>query len=95
MEELLLQVLGAGRNDYPFAGTNYGDEIRQRLARSCTGFDDEMTLFFESLLDGLRHLQLSAAKFVSGMGARKHTAGGEELVERDVLFLGRRPREAG
>ncbi len=52
-----------------------------------TSLDDEMTFFFESLLYRLRHLKLAAAKFVRGMGARKHAAGSEELVKRDVCFL--------
>ena len=88
MEELFLQILGAGGNDDPLAGTNDGHQVGQRLARASAGFDDQVTLFFQRLLDGLRHLQLSAAKFVGGMGARKHSARREELVERDIAFLG-------
>jgi hypothetical protein len=40
-----------------------------------------MPLFFQRLLDRLRHLQLPAAKFIRRMRARKHSAGSEELVE--------------
>ena len=94
VEELFLQILGAGGNDDALAGANDGHQVGQGLARSGAGFDDQMTLFFQRLLDGLRHLQLSAAKFVGGMGARKHSARREELVERDIAFLSCRRREA-
>jgi hypothetical protein len=88
VEELLLQVLGAGGDDDPFARANSRHQIRQGLASPGAGFHDEMPLFFERLLDPLRHLQLSPAEFISRMGARKHAAGSEELVERTVLSLG-------
>jgi hypothetical protein len=88
VEELLLQILCAGRNNHALARTNYGDEIRQSLPGSGASLDDEVTFFFEGLLYRLRHLELAAAKFIRGMGARQHAAGGEELVKRDVVFLG-------
>ena len=88
MEELFLQILGSGRNDDALAGANDRHQVGQRLARAGAGFDDQVTLFFQRLLDGLRHLQLSAAKFVGGMSARKHSARREELVERNVAFPG-------
>ena len=87
MEKLFLKILGSGGNDDSLAGTNDGHQVGQRLARSSAGFDDQVTLFFQRLLDSLRHLQLPAAKFVGGMGARKHSARSEELVERDIAFL--------
>jgi hypothetical protein len=40
-----------------------------------------MPAFFQRLLDGLRHLQLSATKFVCRMGAREQSAGTEELMQ--------------
>jgi hypothetical protein len=46
VEELLLQVLGAGRNDHALAGTNHWDKIGQGLTRAGAGLNDEMTLFF-------------------------------------------------
>ena len=87
VEELFLQVLGAGRDDDPFARANRRHQICQGLASPGAGFHDEMPLFFERLLDRLRHLQLSPAEFVSRMSARKHSAGSEELVERTVGSL--------
>ena len=88
MEELFLQIFCSGGNDDALAGANDGHQVGQRLARAGAGFDDQVTLFFERLFDRLRHLQLSAAKFVGGMGARKHSARREELVERNVAFPG-------
>ena len=76
-EELLLQILCAGRNDDALAGANDGHQVGQRLARAGAGFDDQVTLFFERLFDRLRHLQLPPAEFVGGMSARKHSAGRE------------------
>src|SRR6266851_7671081 len=43
-----------------------------------------MTLLLEYLLHRLRHLQLSAAKFICRMRSRKHPARREELVHRNV-----------
>jgi len=43
-----------------------------------TGFNNQVPLFFERLFDRLRHLQLSAAEFVRGMGARQHSARRED-----------------
>src|SRR5579862_1946564 len=44
-----------------------------------------MALFFQRLLDCLRHLQLTAAKFVGGMRTGKHAPGSEELIKRGVF----------
>ncbi len=87
-EELFLQILCAGGNDDALAGANDGHQVGQRLARAGAGFDDQVALFLQRLFDRLRHLQLSAAKFVGGMGARKHSARREELVERNIAFPG-------
>ena len=90
VEELFLQILGSGGNDDALAGANDGHQVGQRLARAGAGFNDQVTLFFERLFDRLRHLQLSAAKLVGRMGARKHSARREELVQRNVTFPGSR-----
>ena len=39
-----------------------GTQIGQRLARAGAGFDDQVALFLQRLLDRLRHLQLSATR---------------------------------
>jgi hypothetical protein len=48
-------------------------------------------LFFQRLLDRLRHLQLPASEFIRRMRAREHSAGSEELLQRTVLAAGSRP----
>jgi len=83
VEELLLQVLRAGRNNDAFARANHRQEISQRLAGARAGLDDQMPLFFERLFHGLRHLQLPAPKFVGGVGLREQAARREELVQRE------------
>jgi len=50
-----------------------------------------VALFLQRLLDRLRHLQLSTAKFVRRMRARQHSARGEELVKGGVLSALLRP----
>ncbi len=89
VEELLLQCLGAGRDDDALAGANDRQQIRQRLAGAGARFDDQVPLLLQCLLDGLGHLQLSAAKLVRRMRARQQASGAEELVER------RQPRGQG
>ena len=88
IEELLLQILGSGRDDDAFARTNHRHQIGQRLAGAGARFHNQVPLFFQRLLDRLRHLQLAAAKFVGGMCARQNATGREELVERSVFAAG-------
>lgn len=88
VEELFLQVLGARGYDDALTGANHGNQIGQRLACAGAGFHDEMALFGEGLLDSLGHLQLSAPEFVCRMGSRQQAAGREEVVKRDVPFVG-------
>ncbi len=88
MEELFLQILGASRNDHSFAGANDRYQVSQRFARSSAGFYDQVTPFFQRLLNGLCHLQLSAAELVGWVSARKHSARSEELIKRDVPLAG-------
>ena len=81
-EELLLQGLGAGRDDDALAGADDRQQIGQRFAGAGPGFDDQVAPLLQRLLDRFGHLQLSAAKFVRGMSARQHSARSEELVQR-------------
>ena len=91
VEELFLQILRAGGDDHALAGTNHRQQIGQGFARAGAGFDDQMTLFRQRLLDRLSHLQLSPAEFIGGMGAREQAARREELVERNIAFLRQSP----
>src|SRR5579864_136124 len=54
-----------------------------------------MALLFQRLLDGLRHLQLAATKFVQRMRARQHSARREKLVQRSVFAAGGKPSWLG
>src|ERR1039457_1168900 len=81
-EELLLQGLGAGRNDDAFAGTDYRQQVGQRLASTGAGFDDQVAALLQRLLHRLRHLKLPAAEFVRRMSTCQHATRAEELKER-------------
>jgi hypothetical protein len=89
VEKLFLQILRASRDDDALARPNHRHQIGQSLSRAGAGFNDQMPLFFQRLLDRLRHLKLSAAEFIRGMRARQHSAGSEELIEGSILSAGR------
>ena len=88
MEELLLQILGAGGDDDFPPRPNHGQKISQGFARARACFDDQVTLLLERLRDGFGHPQLPAAEFIAGMALRKHSPGGEELIKRDISMAG-------
>ena len=67
VKELLLQVFCTGRDDHPFAGANYRQQISERFASTGAGLDDQVALLFERLFHRLGHLQLPAAKLVGRM----------------------------
>jgi hypothetical protein len=56
VEQLLLQVLGASRDDHALAGADRGHEIGQRFSGSRASFHDQVTFLFQGLFDCLRHL---------------------------------------
>ena len=91
VEKLFLQIFCAGGDDHALARADHRHQVRQSLSRACAGFNDQVPLFFQRLLDCLRHLQLSAAEFIRGMRAREHSAGSEELVERSLSSTERGP----
>ena len=85
-EELLLQILGAGGDDDALLAlareAQGGQEVGEGLAGAGAGFDDEVALVVEGLLDGSGHLVLAGAVLEGERGAREKAAGGEEVVER-------------
>ncbi len=81
VEKLFLKILCAGRDDHPLARADHRHQIRQRLSRARAGFHNQVPLFFEGLLDPLRHLQLPPSEFISGMRVRKHSARRKELMK--------------
>src|SRR5208283_42371 len=99
VEKLFLEIFCASRDDHALSGHNDRHQIRKSLACSSAGFHNQVTLFFQRLLDRLRHLQLAAAEFIRGMGAREDSSGSKELVKRSSLTAwrreGRRRRRGG
>jgi hypothetical protein len=92
VEKLFLQILRASGDDHTLAGPNHRHQIRKSFACAGTGLHDEVTLFFQRLLDRLRHLQLAASKFIGGMRARQDSSRGKELVKRSALSVRRGER---
>ena len=81
-EELLLQVLGSGRDDDAAARAQGGEQIGEGLAGAGPGLDDQVAVFVEGALDGLCHLQLPAAELVGQLRTRQHAARSEKVIER-------------
>jgi hypothetical protein len=89
-EELLLEVFGAGGDDdalLALAGeAEGGQEVGEGLAGAGAGFDDEVALVGEGLLDGAwpsRTGRLAVLEGEGGVG--EDAAGGEEVVENAHL----------
>src|SRR5205807_7007573 len=80
-EELLLQGLGASRDNYTFSAANGGQQISQGLSRSSTGLNDEMLALLNCLLHGLRHLKLAPAKLIVGVRLAQQPVRSKKLVE--------------
>src|SRR5271156_5611457 len=81
-KELLLEIFRAGRDDDTASRAQRRQQIGEGLAGAGSGLDDQVTIFVESALDGLRHFELSAAELVGQLRAREHAAGSEEVIER-------------
>src|SRR5271165_6255948 len=69
-EELLLEIFRAGRDNHAPPRSQGRQEVGQGFAGAGARLDDQMTIFVESPLDGLCHLQLAAAKLIGQTGAR-------------------------
>src|SRR5258707_9908250 len=66
-EELFLQVLGAGGNNHAFAAADHRQKIRQSLARSRAGLDNQVPSLNQSFFHRFRHLQLPTTELVIRM----------------------------
>ncbi len=89
VEELFLEVLGAGRDHDALGGENGGDKIGERLAGARAGFDEEVLAFRDGGFDGLRHFELTGAELVIGMPLGEGSAGREETTRAyGAGFLG-------
>jgi hypothetical protein len=79
--ELVLQGLGAGRDDDAAAGSERWEQVGEGLAGAGAGLDDQMAALFEGALDGFGHVELAGAVFVGERGLREDAAGREEGVQ--------------
>ena len=88
VEELLLQVLGAGGDDHALAGEDGGDQVGERLAGAGAGLDDEMPPLGQRGLDRLGHLKLPGPELETRMATRKQSRAREELAHRELAGPG-------
>ena len=61
--DLLLEVLGAGRHEDPFAPEDRRHQIGERLARAGAGLHEQHAAFLEGSRHGGRHLALTFTRF--------------------------------
>ncbi len=62
-EDLLLQVLGPGRDEHALAAEDSGDEIGQSLARARARFGQEHASLREDVGHSRSHLELGRPRF--------------------------------
>jgi hypothetical protein len=84
-----LQILGAGRNHYSFAGENRRNQVRQGLARPSSCFDNQVLLLGERTLGGFRHGQLAGAVLEVRMPLGKQSFTAKELADGEWFDCGR------
>jgi len=80
-EELVLEGLGACRDDDALAGAESGEQIGEGFAGASAGFDDKMAALGESALDSFGHFKLAGTVFEGERGAGEDSAGRKEFVE--------------
>ena len=85
LEQLVLQRLGARRDDDLAAVQEGGHDVRERLAGAGAGFRDELAALGDGPRDRLRHRELLRAETESRKRARERPAVAEDGVERGVV----------
>jgi len=80
-EELVLERLGAGRDDDALAGAQGRKQVGERFAGAGAGLDDQVAMLAEGALHGLGHLQLARPVLIRQGRAGQDAAGREELVQ--------------
>src|SRR5437764_1023737 len=80
-EELLLQGLGAGRDNHTLSAANRGQQIGEGFSRSSTSLDNEMLALLNCLLHRLCHLKLAPAKLIAGVRFAQQPVRSKKLVE--------------
>ena len=79
--DLLLEVLGAGRDEHALAAENRRDEVRERLARAGPRFGEQHAAVFERARDRGRHFDLARARLEVG-----HRPGQRAVRREDVAY---------
>ena len=89
-EQLVLQVLGAGRDDGLAAPQQRRHQVGERLAGAGARFGNQGFLVRNGLGDRLGHLGLRAARAESADRRRERAAGTEQAIDLGIVFAGRR-----
>ncbi len=79
--QLVLQRLGAGRNDGLAAANERRQQVRKGLARAGTRLDDELGVSVERVRHRLCHPRLSGARLKSGQQGLQGAVRAEEFCE--------------
>jgi len=64
-----------------------GQQICERLACACAGFDDDVVLFFKRAVHGVSHSYLRGPELVVVQPLRERSTWPEELLHHDVSVL--------
>ena len=83
VEDLFLEVLGAGRDEDAMAAEDRGNQIGERLAGAGARFGEQHAAVGEDARDGRRHLALAVARLEAGSAARA-AAGAKPRADRGV-----------
>ena len=94
-EQLVLQVLGAGRDDGLAAPQQRRHQVGEGLAGAGAGLGDQGRLVGDGLGDRFGHLGLRAARAEAADGGRERAAGTEQAVDLGVEFADRRKAPVG
>ena len=98
-EELVLQGLGGGREQHALAAQQRRHQVREGLADTGAGFDDQLAAGFDRARHRHRHLCLAIALAELVGGMRQHAVGRESfayfLRQRGWLARGRSQRWRG
>ena len=77
-EDLLLEVLGAGRDQHALAAEDRGHEVGERLAGAGAGLGEQDAAVGEDVGDGRGHLELRGARLEAVERERQRSAGRED-----------------
>jgi hypothetical protein len=87
-EQLILQVLGAGRDDGLAAPQQRRHQVGEGLAGARAGLGHEHLLVGDGLGHGLGHLGLRLARLERADGGCERAAGAEQAIDVGVVLAG-------